>query len=296
MLRMAHRIAVATPFDIVPWHGRKDRNDDLLMAIYEKWVTFQEDCRTATCIIADNVSDYILGSGKMWVWTEMFPQCIPIHSPVLVEWVRKHDKRQVACLMRSKNISEYDDEIRSQFPAGTETRIIAERVDIEEGTLMPSDMYFLAHLDENGDLLEPPSRMHHSLAAGDETWNDQASALLQEAMSTCLLTMSFANCKNVTQSVSQSCIPDRPWIRKHKPPEITYHVLNINPMKEVLRTEGGSETNGIQKALHICRGHFRRCERPFGRDKPQTMWISSHTRGNAEHGVVLKDYKIGKPE
>ena len=33
--------------------------------------------------------------------------------------------------------------------------------------------------------------------------------------------------------------------------------MNIEPLKAILRTEGRSDQVGVQKALHICRGHFR---------------------------------------
>lgn len=66
-------------------------------------------------------------------------------------------------------------------------------------------------------------------------------------------------------------------------------------MKKVLRTEGQSETTGLKRALHICRGHFAH----YGDDKPLfgkytgTFWRPMHARGKVEQGVVVKDYKIG---
>jgi hypothetical protein len=83
------------------------------------------------------------------------------------------------------------------------------------------------------------------------------------------------------------------WIRRQKAPEIRYHVLDINPMKEVLRTEGNIDANGLKKALHICRGHFAHYENGlFGRGEACTVWKPSHVRGSVEHGIVDKDYRI----
>jgi hypothetical protein len=37
---------------------------------------------------------------------------------------------------------------------------------------------------------------------------------------------------------------------------LKYHTIEIEPMKKVLRHEGRIETEGLKRALHICRGHF----------------------------------------
>lgn len=116
--------------------------------------------------------------------------------------------------------------------------------------------------------------------------------------SVAMLAISFMNCKNVTRTdVTCSEGPSDKWLRRQKLPKLRYHVLNINPMKEVLRTEGGIEKNGPAKALHICRGHFA----TYTEDKPLfgrsvgTFWIPQHVRGKAENGMVIKDYKVNAP-
>ena len=109
-----------------------------------------------------------------------------------------------------------------------------------------------------------------------------------------LLTFSFMNCRNVTKrDVTSEIGPSAKWLRRQKAPEIRYHVLDINPMKEVLRTEGNIEANGLKKALHICRGHFAHYENGlFGRGEACTVWKPSHVRGSVENGIVDKDYRI----
>ena len=111
-----------------------------------------------------------------------------------------------------------------------------------------------------------------------------------------LLAVAFMNCKNVARNdVTATEGPSDKWIRRQKTSRIRYHVLDINPMKEVLQVEGGIETNGLKKALHICRGHFA----TYTPDKPLfgsvvgTFWKPSHVRGTIESGAVLKDYRIG---
>lgn len=109
------------------------------------------------------------------------------------------------------------------------------------------------------------------------------------------LAVSFANCKNVSRSnVTAESNPPAKWLRRQKCPEIKCYTLDINPMKQVLRTEGGIETNGLKKALHICRGHFAHYtdENPlFGRITG-TFWKPQHVRGSKEFGEVKKDYRI----
>jgi len=116
---------------------------------------------------------------------------------------------------------------------------------------------------------------------------------------TALLAISFLHCKNITlnketyrrKSDEQLArkIPSK--VRNAMP--VSFHTLEITPMKEVLKTEGQSDTVGVKRALHICRGHFRHYENGrglFGKYKG-TFWIAQHVKGNIEH-IALKDYNI----
>lgn len=113
-----------------------------------------------------------------------------------------------------------------------------------------------------------------------------------------MLALSFFHCKNV--QVRDGTI-NRRTARTHTrqygvPPE-KYYVLEIEPMKQVLRTEGGAETAGIEKALHICRGHFKdfREKGLFGRHH-DIFWWDDHVRGNFEKGITIKDYEVEEPD
>ena len=91
---------------------------------------------------------------------------------------------------------------------------------------------------------------------------------------------------------------NRERVRAGLKPFLSYHTIQIEPVKQVLRTEGGIATNGLKKALHICRGHFATYRDNFmGRklESPVTMWRPSHVRGSLEQGVVVSDYKIHAP-
>ena len=73
-----------------------------------------------------------------------------------------------------------------------------------------------------------------------------------------LLAISFLHCKNVTLVDNVVDAPlAKKWASKHggqRP--VAYKTLVIEPLKAILRKEGRAHEHGLQKALHICRGHF----------------------------------------
>jgi hypothetical protein len=120
-------------------------------------------------------------------------------------------------------------------------------------------------------------------------------SMIDSLMFQVLLTLSFMHCKNVVLSeVSSDRLISNERRRVGLKPFVRYHTIDIDPMKRVLRIEGSSETAGLQRALHICRGHFSTYseERPlFGR-VAGTFWIPSHVRGSIKEGVVVSDYTV----
>lgn len=130
---------------------------------------------------------------------------------------------------------------------------------------------------------------------------DFQQALLQEQkqwMYPLFLSLSFMHCKNV----SLSGIEPRPKIsrrheKRHGRPLTRYYTLEIEPMKQILRTEGRSDEVGLKRALHICRGHFATYspEKPLFGKYAGTFWKPQHVRGSKERGEVLKDYDVNPP-
>ncbi|MEI6281003.1 MAG: hypothetical protein WCP17_03340 [bacterium] len=112
-----------------------------------------------------------------------------------------------------------------------------------------------------------------------------------------LMALSFMHCRNVGVRTE---VPPVPLSRKHERktgrPLLKYRVLQIDHMKQVLEREGRVSTEGLKRALHICRGHFA----TYGKDgkgllfgkHAATVWIPMHTRGSVEEGVVVKDYDV----
>lgn len=108
------------------------------------------------------------------------------------------------------------------------------------------------------------------------------------------LAISFMHCRNVISREIQTGATER--TRKGKRRLVSYSVLEIDPMKDVLRQEGRAESTGLTRALHICRGHFRRYDRPlFGKTFTGTVWVPTHVRGSIDAGEVIKSYNVKAP-
>lgn len=116
---------------------------------------------------------------------------------------------------------------------------------------------------------------------------------------TAMLAISFLHCKNIAleeitppRKEVHNKAQKRRGVKPYQP--VPYKVLNIMPMKQVLRSEGRSGEVGTKRSLHICRGHFKHYENGrglFGRYKG-TFWFPQQVRGEKARGVTTKDYNI----
>jgi len=114
-----------------------------------------------------------------------------------------------------------------------------------------------------------------------------------------LLAISFMHCKNVNVTEeAPSRNARRHWDRLGHAPLIHYRVLDIEPMRHTLRTEGRADEVGLRKALHICRGHFATYSeaRPLFGHLAGTFWKPAHVRGSLSSGAVVKDYSVPAPD
>ena len=127
--------------------------------------------------------------------------------------------------------------------------------------------------------------------------DDEDTDLVLAWGSVVLLALCFAHCRGVVQREAR---PSRQVARQAErsgKPVVTYKVLDIDPVRKVLQTEGHVAHNGLQKALHICRGHFAH----YTEDKPLfgkltgTFYVPMHTRGSLKAGAVVKDYRVLAP-
>ena len=111
--------------------------------------------------------------------------------------------------------------------------------------------------------------------------------------------ITLANCHNVNM-VKPELTPaeekmSKAHRKRHGQPKVRYYILEIDPNRTPSRRSDGDGT-GPKKALHICRGHFRKYgidgRAPlFGRITG-VFWVPAHVKGDRKYGEVIKDYKI----
>lgn len=82
-----------------------------------------------------------------------------------------------------------------------------------------------------------------------------------------------------------------------KNPGKTFKCLDIEPMKEQSRRESDEGESDVERALHICRGHFKTYteENPLFGKHTGTFWWPMHKRGSADAGEVEKSYRVNEP-
>lgn len=113
-----------------------------------------------------------------------------------------------------------------------------------------------------------------------------------------LMSVTFLHCKNVelVEKTTLFHTDNRAKTgrikKKSKVAKVRYHMLTVEPVKKILATQGRIDEVGGQKALHICRGHFKdyREHGLFGKYKG-IYWWNQQLRGDKSQGIMVKDYK-----
>jgi hypothetical protein len=147
-------------------------------------------------------------------------------------------------------------------------------------------------LDEQGGFLYQPA-----MGLWGAKYSPMPPSMMAETLGTllmpALMTLCFMNCKNVKVIRNEPAPLSEKEIRQGKEPRLRFHTLDIEPMRTVLRTEGHSETEGVPRALHICRGHFANyTERPLFGKHYGRFWVPMHVRGKLEAGEIKKGYNV----
>lgn len=256
-------------------------------------------------ILIDNVAEYFWKSEQdEWDLEKDFPNLAPPFERFWMEY------------SMPSGVLHFDGENNRLDSNGTRVGVLFSSVDITKsgakwGLLMSlflgnSDhvnndyfMYGLA-IDKEGIIAKHGGKVEYMACIPERI---KATERIQEIYDElfvnvypALLAISFLHCKNV------EIIPRKPDDEKNKrrnrnSSKIKYKVLEIEPMKKVLREEGKSKSLGLKQSLHICRGHFKDFSKGkglFGKYKDM-FWWDSQVRGNIEKGIVLKDYVINSP-
>lgn len=87
-------------------------------------------------------------------------------------------------------------------------------------------------------------------------------------------------------------------IRSKRYASLVHNELRVK-IGETLVPVSGERTHTGQNPLSMVRGHFRDYSKGpglFGKYRKPAVWVPPHARGNAENGVVTKDYRLVKGE
>lgn len=267
-----------------------------------------EMVRKATHIDAQNVAEYFhryhFGKPELG---KLAPNCMPPIEPLFVEYKQGQQDYMQGVIVTSHARGAVPGEIAAGLGSTLcENREWARIVlfqhvfSIYGVTPVGPLLTVMAPIDERGRMIANPvlfTRFGNLLS-------DQDRAKVKETgivpMLVAMLTVSFMHCKGVVvEPRERNAALNRARRRASLKPFMRYHTIRIDPVREILKTEGGIEVDGLGKALHICRGHFANYESTFmGRklDKPMMVWRPMHVRGNAKNGMVVSDYKVNPPQ
>lgn len=172
-----------------------------------------------------------------------------------------------------------------------------------EGDPIPL-MAELAYLDESGRMIASSRGAMLLLPYQAEMTEEQKQEAVIE-LEAAFLSLYFAICLLHTKNV---IVKDEASPRtKHnrhattnRTPQTRFKVLNITPLRQEVRRALVTDTTSseIKKALHLCRGHYRRYteeSKLFGKHTG-IFWIPAHMRGSKEAGEIRKDYKVLSPK
>lgn len=295
--------------DFNPGTGNKEKTVEIL--------------RKAQLIVADNVGEYwrsvAFGRGRPPVVTD-FPNVMLPFEYTFVE-IRNHDRSDPNNQLESTGIllsmvppvryQEVNTEENDQYMLAPSVKWHMTGVTFFKyrGAVPRLMARFAMPIDGEGKVLPVPNEnvengigyamkfMQKLAGIPEHDLRTIHTASVSVILNPTLLTLSFMHCRNV--KVRQVCPPPKLSKKRQKKtgqPLLTYRVLQIDHMKQTLEQEGHVSSEGLKKALHICRGHFA----SYGRDgkgllfgkHTTTVWIPMHVRGNAEEGIVVKDYDV----
>lgn len=243
--------------------------------------------------VVDNVERYVTSEnkkqGKRWS-DDDFPVCSPPFDRIWIESEGLGEKNDVPEMGRygiTMDAEKLPDDSGWLILGGTWTEV---NVRGDAGVLFPTFLFDIG-VGKSGRIESFACNWMKDFPYDGGVMVSMAQAYLVAP----LLAISFMHCKNVTMT-EHAGEPSRRRHKKTKPGRLSYHTLQIEPMKKVLRAEGRSDEVGLRQALHICRGHFKdyRESGLFGRHKG-IFWWDAQVRGSADEGIACKDYAVSAP-
>lgn len=261
--------------------------------------------RDAIVIRADNVARYFWDvlEKEEWDLFKDFPNLCPPFPKMFFEWQATKTESLLTLGEGVPNLDRFGCFVYSRDLGKSGPNYARWEVSISpfmkffDGRVTWAEFDFRFLVSENGSAVRVSDDRAIQVACHSR-WAKENSDLYAKGFITfsgaVLLSISFMHCKNV-ELVEHK--PGRTHRERRHRPRITYHTLEIEPMKKVLRSEGKSGETGIKMALHICRGHFKDFSKGkglFGKYKG-LYWWDSQVRGDVEQGEARKDYSISPP-
>lgn len=262
-------------------------------------------------LLIDNVADYYFGSDQEhWDLVDDFPNLAPPFPqfwtehriPATIHSKERGDsdisriiqRGRVGALITGLNPSEVKGE---GLPENVRWILWCELfIDygrLHDGTVDgPHGSTFLC-IDEHGVLIGHPWMQSLS-----DPQHNEAMKAFMTWFNPSFLAMSFLHCKNVT--IVEERMP-KPLAKKFraKHPGLEpapYKTLVIEPLKQILRTQGGATDKGVglKRAMHICRGHFKDYRQGpglFGKYH-QLVWQPSLVRGTKSGAAAPRQMEV----
>jgi len=261
------------------------------------------DLKIATVIVADNVARYYFESEQdYWDLEKDFPNLAPPFERFFIEY---RSPRQMRVEGKTIDMEPFRVGILFGGWQGDTGWELSGIYFHEIGkTIYPGLGTFTMLVDRDGHIMKDsnnnaikifydPQRLDRLFPEGYSNIN--IAGAIQMMINPALLAISFMHCKNVTLVQQKTSARIARKARRHRGIiPVRYYILDIEPMKQVLRTEGASNKTGIKNALHICRGHFKDYSQGrglFGKYRGMYWW-SDQVRGNPSEGIVVKDYHV----
>jgi hypothetical protein len=264
--------------------------------------------RELPVLLIDNVAEYFYTSDQeYWDLRDDFPNLAP---PYPAFWCESRMVRKI----HSKECG--DSDLSAIIPHGGRLGMLIHGLDREEanGEGIPENARWILWcelfidyglrgvtatgphgsvfmcVDADGALIDRPWMQSFASDADAEIMKGYMTFF-----NPCFLAMSFLHCKNVTLVENHVPAPlAKKYRARHGIAPCSYKTLVIEPLKKILRTEGRSDHVGVQKALHICRGHFRDYREGrglFGRYH-QLVWQPSIVRGSKGEMVPPREIEV----
>jgi len=276
------------------------------------WGLIEDHGEQMPVIVADNVADYYFqGTGQeMWNIVNDFPNISP---PYPVYWLEHNLPKQI-------HSEDGDTDLRDLPLDGARVGWLVITVPVADakGEGIPAEAKWICMadhfygwgagndrliegphgamvfpIDGKGQAMEPPCM--HTFTRGTAEDEHMAKCMMG-GLNVVLLTLSFLHCKNV--KIVDNPVPPKlakRYAERHGGHRPTAHkTLVIEPLKEVLRRVGGSQKNGIAKAMHICRGQFwdyREGPGLFGKLN-MLVWHEAHVRGTKGKRPAARELKV----